>query len=127
MIQKIKEYLTQTRAAAVQSLCDFLRIPSIATQPEHAKDVVAAARWVADYFTRMGLKPEIWETPGHPAVFAEVRAESTNAPTILIYGHHDVQPTGDLAKWTSAPFEPRIDSTGRIFARGSADDKGQVF
>jgi acetylornithine deacetylase/succinyl-diaminopimelate desuccinylase-like protein len=75
----------------------------------------------------MGLKTEIWPTPGHPAVFAELKSPNANALTLLIYGHHDVQPTGDLSLWSSSPFEPRVDANGRIVARGSADNKGQFF
>jgi acetylornithine deacetylase/succinyl-diaminopimelate desuccinylase-like protein len=126
-IEQIDDYLQRTHRDAVASLLDVLRIPSISTQPDHARDVQTAAQWTADYLARIGLKSEIWPTTGHPAVFAEIKSHNADAPTILIYGHHDVQPTGDLSRWASPPFEPRIDSTGRIFARGSADNKGQFF
>ncbi|MBC8107406.1 MAG: dipeptidase [Anaerolineae bacterium] len=125
-IRQVDDYLQRTHRDAVAALLDVLRIASISTQPDHAGDVHAAARWTADYLNRIGLKSEIWQTAGHPAVFAE-KSESANAPTILIYGHHDVQPTGDLSRWSSPPFEPRVDANGRIVARGSADNKGQFF
>src|SRR5262245_16006691 len=127
VIDRIDQYLTETHEQAIASLCEVLRIAGISTQPDHAQDVRASAQWTCDYLAKIGLRSQIWQTAGLPAVFAEWSHAPSGAPTILIYGHHDVQPTGDLEKWTSPPFEPRIDSTGRIFARGSADDKGQFF
>ncbi|CAN5344878.1 dipeptidase [soil metagenome] len=126
-ISQVDAYLQRTHGDAVKALIDVLRIPSISTQPDHADDVKAAAKWTADYLSRIGLKAEIWPTAGHPAVFAEMKSPDANAPTILIYGHDDVQPTGDLSLWTSPPFEPRVEASGRIVARGSADNKGQFF
>jgi acetylornithine deacetylase/succinyl-diaminopimelate desuccinylase-like protein len=126
-IRVIDEYLKRTHRDAVASLIEVLQIQSISTQPDHARDVAAAAQWTAEYLARIGLKSEIWPTAGHPAVFAELQSPNSGAPTILIYGHHDVQPTGDLSRWSSPPFEPRVDANGRIFGRGSADNKGQFF
>src|SRR3712207_4229348 len=126
-MQRIDDYLRTTHERAIASLCDVLRIPSISTQPQHQPDVEASARWVADYAKSIGMTSvEIWPTAGHPAVFAEAR-NSNARRTLLIYGHHDVQPTGDLSKWSSPPFEPRADPKGRIVARGSADNKGLFF
>lgn len=119
------EHLDQTAGDAVQDLCDFLRIPSISTQSQHTGDVQASAQWVLNWLTQAGLKAELWPTAGHPAVYVEWLG-APGKPTVLLYGHHDVQPTGELAKWTSPPFEPTI-RNGVIYARGSADDKGQVF
>ena len=128
MIDRIDQYLTSTHDAALRSLFDVLRIPSISTQPDHATDVIASADWVATYLESLpDTRVETWPTPGHPAVFGEWLGAGPDRPTILIYGHHDVQPTGDLSKWSSPPFEPRIDSGGRIVARGSADNKGLFF
>jgi acetylornithine deacetylase/succinyl-diaminopimelate desuccinylase-like protein len=127
MIEAIDRYVESSRVRAVEALCELLRIPSISTRPEHAPDVRRAADWTANYLRRVGLGVEIWETAGHPAVYGEWLGAGGAAPTVLIYGHHDVQPTGDLSLWTSPPFEPRVDPNGRIVARGSADDKGQVF
>jgi acetylornithine deacetylase/succinyl-diaminopimelate desuccinylase-like protein len=125
MSGSVDHFLQTNHAAAVEALCHLLRIPGISTDPTHALDVQRSAQWLADYLKRMGLKSEIWTTPGHPAVFAEW-AGAPGAPTVLIYGHHDVQPTGDPSLWASPPFEPAV-RDGRIVARGSADDKGQVF
>lgn len=126
-IQQIDHYLDHSHGRAVQSLFELLRIASISTQPDHAADVARAATWVADYFKHVGLTVETWPTAGHPTVFAEWLGAGPGAPTLLIYGHHDVQPTGDLSKWTHPPFEPHVDIAGRIVARGSADDKGLFF
>jgi acetylornithine deacetylase/succinyl-diaminopimelate desuccinylase-like protein len=127
MIDQVDQRLMAGHARAVASLCELLRIPSISTDPNHRDDVRAAAQWVAQYLSRIGLSAETWQTAGHPAVYGEWRGAGAGAPTVLVYGHHDVQPTGDLALWSSGPFEPTIKDDGRIVARGSADDKGQFF
>jgi acetylornithine deacetylase/succinyl-diaminopimelate desuccinylase-like protein len=106
-------------------LYEFLRIPSVSTAREHDGDTRAAAVWLADRLEAAGLTPEVVETPGHPIVLGEWRG-APGAPTVLIYGHYDVQPPDPLDEWTSPPFEP-TEREGRIYARGSADDKGQLY
>ena len=108
-------------------LFDLLRIPSISTSVEHAGDVQRAAQWLADDLERIGLHTvEIIPTPGHPIVYGEWMGAGTQAKTILIYGHYDVQPALKSDGWISEPFEP-TEQDGHIYARGSSDDKGQVF
>src|SRR5688500_7877805 len=107
-------------------LFNFLRIPSVSAKSEHDGDTRRAAEWLAEQLLRAGLKVEILETPKHPVVLAEWRGAGPNAPTVLIYGHYDVQPAEPLDEWTSPPFEPEV-RDGKVFARGSADDKGQLF
>ncbi len=107
-------------------LFEFLRIPSISARSEHNDDCRRAANWFADRARAIGLKTEVLETGGHPAVVAEWRGAPKGAPTVLVYGHYDVQPVEPLNLWTSPPFEPTI-RDGRIFARGSVDDKGQLY
>jgi len=107
-------------------LYDFLRIPSISAKSEHDGDTRRAAEWLAEKLTSAGLSSEIVDTPGHPVVLAEWRGAGPDAPTVLIYGHYDVQPPEPLELWTSPPFEP-TERDGRIYARGSADDKGQLY
>jgi acetylornithine deacetylase/succinyl-diaminopimelate desuccinylase-like protein len=107
-------------------LYDFLRIPSISAKSEHDGDTRRAAEWLAEKLASAGLSSEIVDTPGHPVVLAEWRGAGPDAPTVLIYGHYDVQPPEPLELWTSPPFEP-TERDGRIYARGSADDKGQLY
>lgn len=104
----------------------FLRIPSVSARTEHKGDVRAAASWLHAQCARIGMQVETLETPGHPIVLAEWRKAPAGAPTILIYGHYDVQPAEPLELWTSPAFEPTI-RDGKIFARGSVDDKGQLW
>jgi acetylornithine deacetylase/succinyl-diaminopimelate desuccinylase-like protein len=118
-------FLERERARLSDELDAFLRIPSVSAKPEHDGDTRAAAHWVASDLERSGFQAEVADTPGHPVVVGEWRGAGADAPTILIYGHYDVQPAEPFEKWTSPPFEPEV-RDGRI-ARGAADDKGQVF
>jgi acetylornithine deacetylase/succinyl-diaminopimelate desuccinylase-like protein len=116
-----------THAARFRAeLFDFLRIPSVSTRAEHRPDVERAAEWLAGALRAAGLTAEIHPTAGHPIVLGEWRKAPAGAPTVLIYGHYDVQPAEPLDLWTSPPFEPDL-RDGRIYARGATDDKGQLF
>jgi acetylornithine deacetylase/succinyl-diaminopimelate desuccinylase-like protein len=106
-------------------LFDFLRIPSVSTDPERRADVQHAAEWLAGALRGAGLTVEIHPTAGHPIVLGEWR-QAPGAPTVLVYGHYDVQPAEPRDLWTSPPFEPAV-RDGRIYARGATDDKGQLF
>jgi acetylornithine deacetylase/succinyl-diaminopimelate desuccinylase-like protein len=107
-------------------LSDFLRIPSVSTDAAHNGDVQKAAEWLAGSLRAAGLSAEIHPTAGHPIVLGEWRQAAPGAPTVLIYGHYDVQPAAPLDLWTSPPFEPTV-RDGRLYARGATDDKGQLF
>lgn len=109
-------------------LAEFLRIPSISAQPEHAADVRAAGEWVCALIRDALGAAELVDWHGQPLAIGEVRASSDaeHAPTVLCYGHFDVQPPDPLELWSSAPFEPEI-RDGRLYARGAADDKGQLY
>jgi acetylornithine deacetylase/succinyl-diaminopimelate desuccinylase-like protein len=110
----------------LSELKDFLSIPSISSQSNHNDDIRRCAQWVADQMKAIGMNNvEIMQTPGHPVVYSEWLG-APGAPTVLFYGHYDVQPVDPLNLWTSPPFEMTIRGE-RIYARGSADDKGQVF
>ena len=110
----------------VEELKAWLRIPSISTDPAHAPQVREAAAWLADNLRDAGLQTvEVMETDGHPVVFAEHHV-ADDAPTVLVYGHYDVQPPDPLDLWDHDPFEP-VEVGGDLVARGSADDKGQAF
>lgn len=104
----------------------FLRFASVSADPAHAEDVVSCAKWLADYLKKSGLEVEMWETSGYPVVFAQNRECDASKPTVLLYGHYDVQPTDPLDEWETAPFEPTL-KNGTIYARGAQDNKGQIF
>ena len=116
----LEQYASDNDARFMEELFDFLRIPSVSARSEHNADTARAAQWTADSMKRIGLETSIHSTPGHPIVLGEWRGAS-GAPTVLIYGHYDVQPPEPLNLWTSPPFEPEI-RDGKIFARGSVDD-----
>src|SRR5262245_36393271 len=121
----LAEFIDGRRDQHRAELSDFLRIPSVSAKSEHKPDVERAARWVADNLRNAGFKSvEIVPTQLHPLVYAE-SLEAPGKPTILFYGHYDVQPAEPLDLWASPAFEPQIRS-GNIYGRGTADDKGQV-
>jgi acetylornithine deacetylase/succinyl-diaminopimelate desuccinylase-like protein len=120
-----EEFLEGTREQGLKELEDFLRIPSISSQPERADDVRRAAGHMADQYQRIGLEnAEVLETAGHPVVYADW-LKAPGKPTVLLYGHYDVQPVDPLELWSSPPFEPS-QQDGLLFGRGSSDDKGQI-
>ncbi|MEU0477074.1 dipeptidase [Streptomyces olivaceus] len=126
-VSAVRTYIEQHRAAFLDDLVDWLRIPSVSAQPEHASDVRRSADWLAAELKETGFPTvEVWPTPGAPAVFAEWPSGDSQAPTVLVYGHHDVQPAAREDGWSSEPFEPVV-RENRLYARGAADDKGQVF
>src|SRR5690348_15337635 len=119
-------YADEHRDAFLENLKALLRIPSISTLPEHAKDVQRAAQFVADQLSAIGLKKvKVIKTAGHPLVYGEW-LEAAGKPTVLIYGHYDVQPVDPIDLWKSDPFEPEIRDEN-IYARGAVDDKGQMY
>ncbi|MGX1881121.1 dipeptidase [Streptomyces sp. NPDC055287] len=123
----VRTYIDTHRAAFLGDLAEWLRIPSVSAQPDHAADVRRSAEWLSAKLGETGFPvTEIWPTDGAPAVFAEWPSGDPDAPTVLVYGHHDVQPAAREDGWHTGPFEPEI-VDGRLYARGAADDKGQVF
>ena len=122
---QFEQYLNDNSERFEQELCELLRIPSVSTDPAFAGDVAKAADWVASQFKSMDLHAEVIETIGHPLVYAESPAVP-GAPTVLVYGHYDVQPPDPLDEWISPPFEPTV-RDGNLYARGATDDKGQMF
>ncbi|PLX43280.1 MAG: dipeptidase [Deltaproteobacteria bacterium] len=110
---------------ALAELLDFLRIPSVSADPAFNGETARCARWIADTLEGDGFEVSIHETGGHPAVVAKYRV-SENLPTVLIYGHYDVQPAERSDGWSADPFDPYV-KEGKIFGRGSSDDKGQLY
>ncbi len=122
---ELAEYIDSKRQEHLNELLEFLSIPSVSTKSEHKADIQRAAEWVANAFRRAGFeKVEIVPTEGHPVVFAEWTG-APGKPTVLLYGHYDVQPAEPLEQWTSPPFQGTV-RNGNLYGRGTADDKGQV-
>ncbi|MBK5289108.1 MAG: dipeptidase [Acidimicrobiia bacterium] len=122
----LAQYVEKSRAEILARLDAWLRIPAISADPSHRDDVRASAEWCAGEMRTAGLeRVQLLETAGHPAVYGEW-LHASDAPTVLVYGHHDVQPVDPLDAWTSPPFEPTV-RDGQLFARGAVDDKGQVL
>jgi len=131
-MQKVQAYIEDHKERFLEELLDLLRIPSVSADPAFKGDVARAADVVKSHLDDAGVgRSEIYPTKGHPIVYAE-RIVDPNLPTVLIYGHYDVQPPDPVELWDSPPFDPVIKKTkihpeGAIFARGSCDDKGQLF
>ena len=120
------DYARQTQSQALEDLKALLRIPSVSTLPEHQPDMQRAAEWLADRLRALGFEEvAILPTGGHPVVYGEWMRAGEGAPTILFYGHYDVQPADPLDLWESAPFEPTVRGEN-LYARGASDMKGQV-
>ena len=124
-MQSVTRFLNDHRAEALETLKSLLRIPSVSAITAHKPDVRRAAEFVRDQLASAGLTTELVETAGHPIVYAEW-LKAADAPTVLIYGHYDVQPPDPLDKWITPAFEPDV-RDGCIWARGATDDKGQML
>jgi acetylornithine deacetylase/succinyl-diaminopimelate desuccinylase-like protein len=124
-LEKVDQYLTGNSTRFLEELKSFLRIPSVSADPRHKDDVRQAARFVIAQMQEAGLTAELVETAGHPICYGHW-LHAAGAPTVLVYGHYDVQPPDPLDQWVTPPFEPTV-RDGCLFARGATDDKGQVF
>ncbi len=123
----VEQYLETHQQRFEKQLCEFLAIPSVSTDASCAPDVQRCASWLAEHLRSIGMpNVEVIPTHGHPIVYAEYRTASPRSPTLLLYGHYDVQPVDPLHLWTNPPFEPTV-RDGKVYARGATDDKGQVF
>jgi acetylornithine deacetylase/succinyl-diaminopimelate desuccinylase-like protein len=127
MLNKALEHAHASRERYLAELFDFLRIPSISTLSEHRPDIQQAAEWVAAKLAQAGLgSVQVMPTDGNPVVYGEWLGAGPGAPTVLVYGHYDVQPVDPLDLWDSPPFEPQVRG-GEVYARGASDDKGQMY
>lgn len=125
-MQAWKDYQQQHKDRFLNELLELLRIPSVSARSEHKNDMISCAESVKQRLQEAGAdKVEIYATPGHPVVYGEKLIDASR-PTVLVYGHYDVQPPDPLELWHSGPFEPVI-KDGKIFARGACDDKGQFY
>lgn len=127
MSEEVLSYIKQNREVLLQQLNTFLAIPSVSTDRSHKADVEKAAQFVGQYLEEIGFETvEEIPTKHHPIVYAEYNQAGPDAPTVLFYGHYDVQPVDPIEEWDSDPFSPEV-RNGRLYARGASDDKGQVF
>ena len=125
-MQNQNTYIEQNNERFVNEICDLIRIPSVSTDKSYSNDVHKAAEFVKNELIKAGAdKVEVCQTAGYPIVYGEKIIDAT-LPTVLVYGHYDVQPADPVDMWTSPPFEPRI-ADGYIYARGACDDKGQMY
>ena len=124
-MEKLDEFLNGKRDQYENELCDWLKMASVSTDSAFEKDVRSAADWLKNRMDSIGIKTEIIETCGHPIVYGET-PKIEGAPTVLVYGHYDVQPPDPLDEWDSPPFEPVIKDR-KVYARGATDDKGQMI
>jgi acetylornithine deacetylase/succinyl-diaminopimelate desuccinylase-like protein len=128
----MNEYIKKNKERFLEELFDFLRIPSVSADPSHIGDMHIAAQWIHDKLVAAGMeKAKIYATDGHPIVYSE-KIIDKKLPTILVYGHYDVQPADPVELWDTPPFEPTVRKTaahpaGAIYARGACDDKGQIY
>ena len=120
-----RTYAREHRTRFLEDLRALIRIPSISTLPDHYPDLERAARWLEQHLADLGLRTRLIENNAHPIVYAEWM-EAPGRPTLLCYGHYDVQPPDPLDLWESPPFEPTIRGEN-LYARGASDDKGQLL
>ena len=129
-LEPVLKYLESNFEGYLNELIEFASIPSVSTDPAFKADMARAAQWVAARLERASIPQiEVLETPGHPVVYAQWIV-SPDLPTVLIYGHYDVQPPDPLEKWQSAPFKPEVrleHGEERLYARGVSDDKGPML
>lgn len=131
-MEKIYKQIEDNKNEIIEELFGWLRIPSISSLPDHKDDMYKAAEWAKNSLIKAGADNiNVYDTEGHPVVYGE-KITDPNKPTVLVYGHYDVQPVDPLDLWENPPFEPVVKKTnihpdGAIFARGACDDKGQVF
>ncbi len=130
MLDQVMATIADRRQASLSQLKEFLSIASVSTKPDHKPEMVRCATWISDHLKNSGFSVKIVPTAGHPIVLAK-NQHVAGRPTVLVYGHYDVQPPEPLELWTSPPFEPTVRKTetgaDAVFARGAVDDKGQVW
>lgn len=124
MLDKYMTWFEKNQGKLLEDFFTFLRFPSVSTDPAYKKDLLACKDWLCSYMELIGLKTEVWETSGHPTIFGSYGGGE--GPTLLFYGHYDVQPPVPLDEWKSPPFEPEVRDYV-VYARGAIDNKGQGF
>lgn len=125
-IEELKSLFENNQTAILEDFFTFLKFQTISSEPEYKQEMKKCIDWLKNYLEAMDFKTEIWQTEGHPVLYAENLNAGPNQPTLLIYNHYDVQPVDPLDLWKYPPFQPTIEN-GQIFARGAQDNKGQCF
>jgi acetylornithine deacetylase/succinyl-diaminopimelate desuccinylase-like protein len=125
-IEPAISFARTNRERFIHDLMEFIRIPSVSTQPQRAPDILRAADWLVNRLKKLGFQTRLLETGGPPAVYGELRAADPSAPMLLLYGHYDVQPAEPLEEWSSPPFEPEVRGEN-LFGRGASDMKGPLM
>lgn len=125
-LDELKLLYAKNQTKALEEFFTFLRFPSISTDPAYKPQIEACVEWLSAYLKNIGFSTELWQTSGHPTLFASNLEAGPSKPTLLIYNHYDVQPVDPLELWVSPPFEPTI-RDGQVYARGAQDNKGQCF
>lgn len=126
LIQSLQKMIDENRTTWIRDFLTFLSFPSISSEPESKPSLLACADWLKNVLTEMHFHVELWQTSGHPVLFASNLQAGPNKPTLLIYNHYDVQPVDPLELWSSPPFQPAI-KDNEVYARGAQDNKGQCF
>jgi len=127
-MEKVLNYIEANKDRYLSELIEFLKMPSISDIPEYKDDVRRTADWLLNHLKNIGMENcRLEETAGHPIIYCDWLNAGADKPTVLIYGHYDVQPVDPLDEWLTPPFEPTIKDDGKIYGRGTSDDKGQLF
>ena len=125
-LMAIKNLIKKHHLKIYEDYCTFLSFPSVSSEIEFKQDILACADWLVQYIKDLGLHVELWETTGHPTIFASSQPIDPTKPTLLIYNHYDVQPIDPIEEWKTPPFTP-THKDGKVYARGAQDNKGQCF
>ncbi len=126
MLKQLKQWFSTEKRFIYEDLFTFLRFPSVSVDPLHKEALLDCVHWLKQYLHTCGFDTELWETSGHPTLYAEHLQSGSECPTLLFYCHYDVQPPSPLDQWRSPPFQPTV-REGKVFARGAVDNKGQCF
>lgn len=126
MDKDLQKWFDQNQKQIYEDYFTFLKFASISTEPEHKSDVLKCAEWLVSYLEKIGLQCEKIETSGYPVIIAKDLSAGSEQPTVLFYGHYDVQPIDPIEEWNSPPFEPTV-KNNTVYARGASDNKGQLF
>jgi len=125
-LKRLAEAYEKKEVKFLEAYFDCLRIPSVSSEPRYRDDMRECARWLVEHLSGAGFEARLWETGGHPVVFAESGPAEPSRPTVLIYNHYDVQPVDPVEAWETPPFEPTV-RDGQVYARGAVDNKGQCL